>query len=72
MIETLTTKTETLSIIQEVRKWKEDHAAQYDFDVWAIGKALQAAQENHSDRIVIRVNTEPGNSEEVPVEPEGE
>lgn len=54
MIQTQTAKIEATSIIQEVRKWKEDHAAQYGFDIRAIGKALREAQQAHPDRVVSR------------------
>jgi hypothetical protein len=45
-------KPEELSILDEVRLWKEEHAAEYDYDIQAIGKALQDAQKEHPERIV--------------------
>ena len=57
MTETLTpNETTSLSIVQEVRKWKEEHAAQYGFDVRKIGKGLQAAQKANPERIVTRAD----------------
>lgn len=46
------TKNEELSILGEIRLWKDEHAAQYDYDVRAMGKALQEAQKEHPERIV--------------------
>lgn len=54
MIQTQTPQIESAFIIQEVRKWKEEHAAQYGFDIRAIGKALQEAQKAHPERVVSR------------------
>jgi hypothetical protein len=46
--------TESLPIDQQVRKWKEEVAAQYNYDVHAIGKAMREAQKQHPERVVNR------------------
>ena len=59
MIQTPPANNESASIIQEVRKWKQAHAAQYDFDIRAIGRALREAQKAHPERVVSRATNDP-------------
>ena len=39
-------------IIEEVRRIKEEHAARYNYDVFAMGKALQEGQKREGIRLV--------------------
>lgn len=45
---------ETDSIVMKVRKFKEENAAAYNYNVRAIGEAAQRHQQNHPERIVNR------------------
>ncbi len=52
---------ETDSIIQRVRRLKEENAAKHGFDIRAIAAAAQAKQRQHPERMVTRI---PTNAEE--------
>ena len=39
-------------IVEEVRRSKEAQAKRYNYDVWAMANALQAAQRKHRKRLV--------------------
>lgn len=46
---------ETESIIQQVRRLKEENAAEHGFDVRAIAVAAQKKQRQHPERMVSRI-----------------
>jgi len=50
------------SIVHEVRRLKEENAAEYGFNVRAIGMAARRHQQEHPERIVSRehLKDEPG------------
>ena len=49
-----TSRTHEDSIVIEVRRLKEDNAAEYGFDARAIGAAARRHQQAHPERIVSR------------------
>ena len=49
-----TPRTQEDSIVLEVRRLKEDNAAEYGFDARAIGAAARRHQQAHPERIVSR------------------
>lgn len=49
-----TTETHGDSIVQEVRRFKEENAAEHGFDAKAIGLAARRHQQQHPDRVVSR------------------
>ena len=55
---TTTTEKKTDSIILEVRRLKEENAAEYGFDIRAIAAAAQARQREHPERMVTRIPTD--------------
>ena len=54
MTTTLTSESETCSLVEEVRQLKEQNAAAFNFDIRAIGDAARENQAQHPDRIVSR------------------
>jgi len=53
------TRTED-SVMDEVRRLKEENAAEYGFNVEAIGRAARRRQQEHPDRIVnLRKSRDP-------------
>lgn len=42
------------SLVQEVRRLKEENAAEYGFNIRAIGEAARRHQQDHPERIVSR------------------
>ena len=48
------TKPHEESLVQEVRRLKEENAAEYGFNIRAIGAAARRHQEEHPERIVSR------------------
>ena len=49
-----TTRTHEDSIVLEVRRLKEENAAEYGFNARAIGAAARLHQQEHPERIVSR------------------
>ena len=49
-----TTRTHQDSIVLEVRRLKEENAAEYGFNARAIGAAARLHQQDHPERIVSR------------------
>ena len=49
-----TTRTHQDSIVLEVRRLKEENAAEYGFNARAIGAAARLHQQDHQERIVSR------------------
>jgi len=39
-------------VLEEMRRIKEEHAAQYNYDVFAMGKALQEGQKREGIQLV--------------------
>jgi len=52
-----TTEQSTDSIIIEVRRLKEENAAEHAFDVRKIAEAARARQREHPERMVTRIPT---------------
>jgi len=52
---TTTIKQNTESIIMEVRRLKEDNAAEHGFDLRKIAEAARARQREHPERMVTRI-----------------
>lgn len=57
---------DTESIIMEVRRLKEENAAEHGFDLRKIAEAARARQREHPERMVTRIpdNTEQAHGEQ--------
>lgn len=53
------TKPREESLVQEVRRLKEENAAEYGFNIRAIGEAARRHQQDHPERIVSRESKKP-------------
>lgn len=54
-------------IIEELHQIREEIAAQFNYDVFAIGAMLQAKQQEE-DRPVVSFNTQPDELEAAPID----